>query len=79
MGCAVMCGAPCGPRNGVLDGVGACGSSHDGLWWSSLRGHEILCSVVETHAAAASWWLRWSSRLSMQRMWTLPLGPIGGA
>eukprot|EP00959_Pyramimonas_sp_CCMP1952_P214162 4480968-Pyramimonas_sp.AAC.1 len=45
---------PTGPRSAVLSGGTACGCSHWGLSWSSLRGHEALCWAGETHARAAT-------------------------
>eukprot|EP00959_Pyramimonas_sp_CCMP1952_P426802 8938969-Pyramimonas_sp.AAC.1 len=39
-----------GPRNVVLGGGGPCELRHCRLLWSSLRGHETLSWVGETHA-----------------------------
>eukprot|EP00959_Pyramimonas_sp_CCMP1952_P261975 5478285-Pyramimonas_sp.AAC.1 len=53
---------PKGPRSAVLDGGGACGQRHWGLWLSSLWGHEALCCGRDA-CGQRQWCLRWSSSL----------------
>eukprot|EP00959_Pyramimonas_sp_CCMP1952_P034592 725165-Pyramimonas_sp.AAC.1 len=51
---------PMGPRNAALRGGTARESSHWGLRWSSLWGHETLPWAGEPPCESSHWGLRWS-------------------